>query len=643
MSTALVRADFLMPKAKTFPPLKIISAKTVNTYIATNKAIDARGESDEPEVAKVAIVKKKSMSKNKSASIPDKDADDIHVEVVAEKDVSKKRPAAVSEATVVKKNDNIWESRLQRKGFGSSERPHAQKRKAPKRKLRMTAGSDDEIVEKEPTVENVVVKQKERTSVVMSIILFEQVIAEIAQVETDVVEPDVAEGMAMETVVAELVVTRSDDITVEISERSIVVTDEESMSIEDLLQQIPGDAMFPSVFSAKPTKIKFELGIQIPGIHKVGKYKANLPKIAATDKGKEPLVVDTIQGHPAREIFSLICADIDFLIQLREQVIEAVATFFNSFSIRRLPALGSLEAIAAKEEKVLTWGETDSVQIALQRRVYIVAKYRELLLQKFLEARRHNFVSSTPTTAIDLKVLELLTTAHHFALKDLLRQILLSTTAAPATDINKQFAKLRASISQLSIKQMKAQSSIGNLQNHLLSRINDLEKASANARTQHDQDLRGLFKSVRQEVQIRKLPYPLKYMILSKAFELKVASYRWTWLIFVRKSEIYLRNSMINRAAIRNDLLEFHVETQEQYATLSANISELMAFATRGRDDKKGEVGSSHGRGQPPPEDRSKPGSGDGGSSGSRSEASRKRGSSGSRQRDWRYWISGSG
>ncbi|KZV39507.1 hypothetical protein F511_35679 [Dorcoceras hygrometricum] len=64
-------------EAKTFPPLKTISAKTVNTYIATNKTIDARGESDEPEVAKVAIVKKKA--------------------------VSKKRPAAVSEAIVVKK------------------------------------------------------------------------------------------------------------------------------------------------------------------------------------------------------------------------------------------------------------------------------------------------------------------------------------------------------------------------------------------------------------------------------------------------------------------------------------------------------------------------------------------------------------
>ncbi|KZV16746.1 hypothetical protein F511_41510 [Dorcoceras hygrometricum] len=78
-------------EAKTFPPFKIISAKTVNTYIATNKTIDARGESDEPDVATVPIMKnKKSVSKNKSASTADKDADDVHVEVVAEKALSKK-------------------------------------------------------------------------------------------------------------------------------------------------------------------------------------------------------------------------------------------------------------------------------------------------------------------------------------------------------------------------------------------------------------------------------------------------------------------------------------------------------------------------------------------------------------------------
>ncbi|KZV38979.1 hypothetical protein F511_36987 [Dorcoceras hygrometricum] len=386
-------------EAKTFPPLKIIAAKTVITYIATNTTIDAHGESDEPDVAKVAIVKKKSVLNNKSASIADKDADDVHVEAISkEKDLA--LISVAQDAAPIQVVEPI--------SVVPSDRPHAQKRKTSKRKLSLSTGFDDEIVEKESAVEIVVVRQKGPTSVDDFDTIIEQVIAETAQLEIDLAEPFVA---------------RSDDITVEISEHSTAVTDEESMSIEDILQQISGDAMLPSVLASEPTKIIFGLGIQILGVHEVEQYKDNLPRIAATDKGKETLVVDTIQGHPAREIFSLIYADIDFLIQMREQVIEEVAAFFNSFGIRRLPTLGSLEAISAKEEKILTWGETDSVQTALQRRVYIAVKYRELLIRKFLDAIRHYFVSGTPTTAIDLNVLELLTSAHHFALKVLLRPV----------------------------------------------------------------------------------------------------------------------------------------------------------------------------------------------------------------------------
>ncbi|KZV52229.1 hypothetical protein F511_38562 [Dorcoceras hygrometricum] len=94
-------------EAKTFPPLKILSAKTVNTYVATNKTIDARGETDEPEVAKVAIVKRNPTSKKKSVSTVDKDADVAHVGVIAKKAVSKKRPDAVSETPVVKKKGHL--------------------------------------------------------------------------------------------------------------------------------------------------------------------------------------------------------------------------------------------------------------------------------------------------------------------------------------------------------------------------------------------------------------------------------------------------------------------------------------------------------------------------------------------------------
>ncbi|KZV47907.1 hypothetical protein F511_15007 [Dorcoceras hygrometricum] len=398
-------------EAKTFPTLKILSEKTVNTYVATNNTIDSCGESDEPHVDKVAIVKRKSVSKKKSAPTDKKDADEEPVEV-DEKAVSKKRSASTGDEPAVTKKKRTTKKKValskatiklvsvaqdvEPNSVVLSERPH--KRTTPKRKLRLFSGSDDEIVAKEPAVEEIIEQEQVASTADDVDHIIARIITETAEMDTEEMIVETDAGKSNETAEAtgtnvvmgkadieELVEPRSEDITVEISE--------ESMSIENLLLQIPGDAMLPSVFAAEPTKIKFGLGIQIPGVTEMDQYKASLPQIAATDKGKDPLVVDTIQGHPAREIFSLICADIEFLIHLREKVIEAVATFFNSFNIHRLPALGSLEAIAAKEEKVLNWGETNSVQIALQRRVYIVANYRELLLRKFLEARRHNFVS----------------------------------------------------------------------------------------------------------------------------------------------------------------------------------------------------------------------------------------------------------
>ncbi|KZV25067.1 hypothetical protein F511_03557 [Dorcoceras hygrometricum] len=71
-----------------FQASKILSMKTINTYIATNQTIDARGQTEEQGMASEAIVKRKSKSKKKSVS-----TDDTPVEVIAEIAGSKKRPA----------------------------------------------------------------------------------------------------------------------------------------------------------------------------------------------------------------------------------------------------------------------------------------------------------------------------------------------------------------------------------------------------------------------------------------------------------------------------------------------------------------------------------------------------------------------
>ncbi|KZV49173.1 hypothetical protein F511_04442 [Dorcoceras hygrometricum] len=370
-------------EAKTFPPLKILFAKTVTTYVATNKTIDARGESDEAGMAKVAIVKKKSVSKKKSASIADKGADEVPVEVVAEKVVSKKRSAASFDSPVVKKTRKTTGKAASKKrdlGLVSvapesvpihmiepisavpAERPPVPKRKALKRKFRMPAGSMEEpILDQSAETEKMMELEPKnhlfyRSGKKAGLVFLDKILADTAHMERDVGESDFAEGLAM---------------------------------------------------------------------------------------------------------------------------------------------------------------------------------------------------------------------------------------------------------------------------NHLLSRIDDLEKASANGRTQQDQDLRGIFKSVRQEVQIQKTSLYFEVHEFKKGVRAQSGIFT-SDLADIRKEVRDLSKEFDDKlAVIHNDLLEFRVETQELYATLSANLDELMAFVTRGRDDKKGEVGTNHGRGQPPPEDRSKPGSGDGGSSGSRSEPSR--------------------
>ncbi|KZV52827.1 hypothetical protein F511_35366 [Dorcoceras hygrometricum] len=96
----------------------------------------------------------------------------------------------------------------------------------------------------------------------------------------------------------------------------------------------------------------------------------NLPRIPADDKGKEILVEkDPVQGNPAKEHYSLICADIDLLVDLRAKVIDEVATFFHSFSLKKLASI-NFEEMYKKEEQVLSWGETESPQEAIQRRSY---------------------------------------------------------------------------------------------------------------------------------------------------------------------------------------------------------------------------------------------------------------------------------
>ncbi|KZV49961.1 hypothetical protein F511_04269 [Dorcoceras hygrometricum] len=114
--------------------------------------------------------------------------------------------------------------------------------------------------------------------------------------------------------------------------------------------------------------------------------------------------------------------DIEVFVMLREQIIDEVDRFFNSFSLKRLAILKIYESYFDKEALILSWAETDSTRVALNRRTYILTKYRELLIRKFLEARKINFTPVEGSSATDLKLLEMLYALHMFVVEELKEQ-----------------------------------------------------------------------------------------------------------------------------------------------------------------------------------------------------------------------------
>ncbi|KZV58413.1 hypothetical protein F511_14769 [Dorcoceras hygrometricum] len=350
--------DLELGDSEEFPPLKILIVNTVGRYIAIN---------DKIVVDNVEILAGKSRVKK----TPVKRA------------VSKKRSAVSIDEQVVKKKRTL-------------------KGKASHSKANLELVSVALDVEPIQTVD--------LTSADDVDTIIETVLAESAQLETDVGSPVVQKADEMEqcfnisyedffargaeqlvdtasdsdgatdtvacgTVVEKQPVQRSDekqkDVEFGASEELVLgkkngflsnnPTDEELMSLDDLLMQIYDDMMLPSVTAADVTKIKFGLTVQI---HEV--------------------------------------QDKDCLSQLID--------------------LESVRVIAAKEKHMLYWAETTSLETAVKRRMYIIVKYIEMLLRKFLESHRKYFSSGQPWTAMSSQIIDLLSATHLKSLDALMVQ-----------------------------------------------------------------------------------------------------------------------------------------------------------------------------------------------------------------------------
>ncbi|KZV32185.1 hypothetical protein F511_19886 [Dorcoceras hygrometricum] len=167
---------------------------------------------------------------------------------------------------------------------------------------------------------------------------------------------------------------------------------DEQKSLEDILLEIPVDVPLPST-GMEITKIVMGKTIKIPGVTEKSWFLNSLPRIPADDKGKEILVdKNPIKGNPAQEHLFLICADIDLLVALRAKVIDDVALFFNSFSLKKLATI-NIDEMSKKEEQVLSWVKQSRL--------------------------RSNFVTGQGSTTVDRRVIELLSDRHVSILEEL--------------------------------------------------------------------------------------------------------------------------------------------------------------------------------------------------------------------------------
>ncbi|KZV34539.1 hypothetical protein F511_28630 [Dorcoceras hygrometricum] len=114
-----------------------------------------------------------------------------------------------------------------------------------------------------------------------------------------------------------------------------------------------------------------------------------------------------------------------FYILLKYRTV-LVWKFLDAWRANFVPSQGSsavdIQEMYRKEEQVLHWGETESPQEAIQRKFYILLKYRTVLVWKFLDAWRANFVPSQGSSAVDIQVIELLSDLYLSLLEELAKE-----------------------------------------------------------------------------------------------------------------------------------------------------------------------------------------------------------------------------
>ncbi|KZV41829.1 dystroglycan-like [Dorcoceras hygrometricum] len=382
-----------------FPASKILTKKTVHRFVSIN-------DRDGAEEATGAIMQRAASKK--------RPADDVGAAVPKKKGTSKRKlsleTVVVAQEAVPIQKQPADELPAARSAASTEERhwfdlsyDELLAKWAAERPITSPADYYDEIKDDKPVVDD-------PDTIINQVLQHLDSTSDDKHVEpaVEVATLDVVTAGEDQQVLAFLAQSANDDL----------LDADEQKSLEDILLEIPVDVPLPST-GMEITKIVMGKMIKISGVTEKTWFINSLPSIPANDKGKEILVEkNPIKGNPAQEHFFLICADIDLLVTLRAKVIDDVALLFNSFSLKKLATI-NIDEMSKKEEQVLSWDETESPQVAIQRKSYILLKYRKVLIWKFLESWRSNFVPGQGSTAVDRRVIELLSDRHVSILEEL--------------------------------------------------------------------------------------------------------------------------------------------------------------------------------------------------------------------------------
>ncbi|KZV43857.1 hypothetical protein F511_38221 [Dorcoceras hygrometricum] len=264
-------------------------------------------------------------------------------------------------------------------------------------KKRPAVSIDEQVVNKKRTLKGKAAPSKAKLELV-SVALDAEPIQTVDPTSADdvdtIIEIVLDESAQLDTDVGSPVVQKSDEMEqwFNISYEEFVARGAEKLveTASDSDGAMETVACGTVVTAAEVTKIKFDLAVQIHEVKEKDWYYGSLPKISAHDKGNKPLeATDVVKENPASKM---------------------------------LTDLESIRVIAAKEKHMLYWAETTSLETSVKGRMYIIVKYRKMLLRKFVESHRKYFAPGQPWTAMDSQIIDLLSAAHLQSLDALMVQ-----------------------------------------------------------------------------------------------------------------------------------------------------------------------------------------------------------------------------